>query len=119
LVLTRSRERPGSESLRLNFSQARVKRGLGEQGHAEDAGFPGSEVSDWRETVQQSGEDRHQRPLCAAPRSPHDAHHPLTATDNLDRVFTLQWTRTLSTNLTLFSTYGGALDIWARVVGAP
>ncbi len=35
------------------------------------------------------------------PRSPHDAHRPLASSDHLDRVFTLQCTRTLSTNLTL------------------
>jgi len=36
-----------------------------------------------------------------APRSSHDAHRPLLSTEDLDRIFTKQVTRTLSKNLTL------------------
>jgi hypothetical protein len=39
--------------------------------------------------------------FAVCPRSSHDAHRPLLPTDDLDRIFTWQVTRTLSKNLTL------------------
>ena len=41
------------------------------------------------------------RRFAVAPRTSHDAHRPLLATENLDRILTHQETRTLSKNLTL------------------